>query len=69
MKMLYLKPSPSQGELPGAGSERCNIFIKCVETRTTGDERVYFRETESIGCVCVCVCVESEREILRNLFM
>ena len=33
-----------------------------METRTTGDESVYFRETESIGCVCVCVCVCGERE-------
>ena len=48
--------------ITGTGSERCSIFIKCVETRTTGDESVYSRETESIGCVCVCVCVWRERE-------
>ena len=39
------------------------VFVKCVETRMIGDESVYSRETEPIGCVC------GEREILRNLLM
>ena len=38
-----------------------------METRTTGDESVYFRETESIGCVCVCVCGERERDFKKSV--
>ena len=37
-----------------------------METRTTGEESVYSRETESVGCVCVCVCVCVERERERD---
>lgn len=39
------------------------VFVKCVETRMTGDESVYSRETEPIGGV------SGEREILRNPLM
>lgn len=57
------QPSPSKGLPPAMESGRCTVFVKCVETGMIGDESVYSRETEPIGCV------SGEREILRNPLM